>query len=336
MATIELTKSRQDGEKKVIVKSIEANEPPYGENRAPRKHPRLAWALARVRPNRSPAQKFLEIEEREEATFPRSPRNIAVASRPMRGYYPAMTRERRESNKIIQERKSAMMSRSRKVIPCTTLVIAQFVCCIGFCAAPQEDKGVVNIILEAIRRPRPGEFSKPEDVVSHFLQCVRDREFDEALKCFPIHEHYENYSFDVWVKNLGMFSFVDTPLPESSFHSLSLAMRYAATYDRVSAALLGLDVARIIAIGEGNDTDTKSLEEIKQKLDISKLKNLSVKEIRVDLEVPKERISDLHKALGVKELCIVKAEVKMPGEENTMAGFIVGKINDNWRILGLG
>ena len=146
-----------------------------------------------------------------------------------------------------------MMSRSRKMIPSMTLVLSLFLSCIGFCAAPQEDKGVVNAIIEAIRRPRPGEFAKPEDVVLHFLQCVRDREFDEALKSFPIHEHYQNYSFDVWVKSLGMFSFVDSPLPEKGFHNLGLAMRYAAMYDRVSAALLGVDVAKTILIGEGDD-----------------------------------------------------------------------------------
>ena len=43
----------------------------------------------------------------------------------------------------------------------------------------------------------------------------------------------------------------------------------------------------------------------------------------------------MHMALGVEQLCIMKAEVKMPGEENTTAGFIVGKIKDNWRVLGL-
>jgi hypothetical protein len=246
-----------------------------------------------------------------------------------------MTREGRENNKIIQERESAMMSRSRKMISSMTLVLSLFVSCIGFCAAPQEDKGVVNAILEAIRQPRPGEFSKPEDVVLHFLQCVRDREFDEALKAFPIRQRYEKITFEAWIEATSVFSVSTSPIPKAGFHNLGLAMQYANLYQRMSCELLGFDMARMMTAGTNNEGDAPSLDEIKERLDESKLRNLTVGEIRVTDRLRGEKLSGLHKTLGVEELCLVDASVKMPGQETTTAGLMVGKIRANWQVLGL-
>ncbi len=218
------------------------------------------------------------------------------------------------------------------VLMLLTLSLLFAVC--GGCRTPQK-KPMVSAILETIRRPRPGEFSKPEDVVSHFLQCVKDRDFEESLKAFPIRQHYEKSTLEAWVEATGVFSVHSCPIPKADFHNLGLAMQYATLYERIRYELLGFDIARLMTVGTDSEGDATSLEDIKEKLDESRLQNLTVGEIRVTDRFRGQELSGLHKTLGVEELCLVDASVKMPEQEASTAAFMVGKTGPNWQILGL-
>ena len=207
--------------------------------------------------------------------------------------------------------------------------------CLSACHAEEKKQGLVEVILDAIPQPAAGEFTTAESVVAHLLQCIKDRDFDNSLKCLPIRRHYDSITFDVSVSHLGMFSMISTPLPERGFHNLSLAMQYTAIYNRVSLGLLGIDWGRSQVIEIDTEAGPAKLKELRRNLDVTRLKNVGVKEIKISMKIPKDRVSDFQKALGVQETCIVEAVVRVDSDTTETVEFLVGKIGDNWQILVL-
>jgi hypothetical protein len=228
-----------------------------------------------------------------------------------------------------------MRDNSIRLLQSLMMALVTAALCADAFAAEQKKQSLVDVILAAVPQPAAGEFATAESVAAYLLRCVKDRDFDNSLKCFPIRQHYENITFDVSVAHLGVFSTFSTPLPERGFHNLSLAMQYTTVYERLSWGLLGIDWGWNQVIETDTEAGAAKLKELRSSLDVSKLKKVAVDGIKVSMKLPKERLSSFHKALGVEESCIVEAAVRVGSGEAQTAEFLVGKIGDNWRILVL-
>lgn len=225
-------------------------------------------------------------------------------------------------------------------------------CCAGM-ALPvgcgKDDDGqegtsdLVKTMLSAIRQPDPGQFPTPQSVVEFCFEQVRNNDIDEVTKAFAIVESFSSVTMADHVRHVQILDPSYCPFPDDEFHNLYLALQPLASLSRVKMSLLGVDPHRIHTIKP--DRLDEQIRELEGKLDVSRLKDLTVRSVRVmdksrrKVTGPPSGKSDEYRnpiwqAMGVSETCIVQVVVRCGSQKVNFDAFVI-KIGDNWRINDL-
>ena len=192
----------------------------------------------------------------------------------------------------------------------------------------------VRSFLSAVRRPKRGEFPKPESVVRFLYEQVRKRDFDEATKAFPVVERFERTTFADQARRIKACDPTSTPLPGAQYQRLLVAADGLQTYSRLSAGLLGIDPERVTYF-EGDDLDGQ-VKKLEAKLQPSRLRGLVVKDVKTKKRMsPSSGDRPYFKTLGVTQRAYVEALAACDAREMRW-GFITVKMDGNWRIWSSG
>ena len=187
----------------------------------------------------------------------------------------------------------------------------------------------IDTMMQNIPQPRPNEFSSYEAVVKTFFNAENENSFDDALKCFPIVEHFEAKDINTYFNTLGMYELnSDAPIPDNPERNfLTVFQSYTYFWDEYRLkALVGSypELMELKLTSDTQDLETK-LNEIKNMKITQKYEDVKI------IEVLDYQLSPLLQGMGINETKVLEVETRI-NNETISSSITVGKIDGNWRI----
>lgn len=209
------------------------------------------------------------------------------------------------------------------------------------CNNPTDDKSTENesssrftdIAIANIPQPERDEFSNYEDVINTFFEAINHDDFNAALECFPIVEHYHANSVDNYFEYLSLYRFQsEAPMIENKEHNFfSIYYTYLEMWNRYRMMALLFshpELADFQVTKEDQDWESR-LNEIKNMKITKQFSNIKITRIM------DKKIQAIHEEMGIKEIKLLEVEFKIDNEVFSEGLISVGEIGGNWRILDI-
>lgn len=209
------------------------------------------------------------------------------------------------------------------------------------CNKPNDNKSTGNeassrftdIAIANIPQPKGDEFSNYEDVINTFFDAINHDDFNAALTCFPIVEHYHANSVDNYFDFLGVYRFQShAPMLDNREHDFfSIYYNYLEMWNRYRMMALLFSHPELVdfqVTKEDQDWESR-LNEIKDMKITKQFSNIKITRIM------DKKINAIHEGMGIKVIKLLELEFKIDNEVFSDGLITVGEIEGNWRILDI-
>jgi hypothetical protein len=192
---------------------------------------------------------------------------------------------------------------------------------------PTTDTSLAKALLAGIPRPAANQFPSPESAMQFLFQQVATRNMVEALRAYPVVEHYERVKLKDYAEYVGHVAASQYPLDDDWYGRLSRTLAsYLTDYRMLALRILTDNPDRSVSVTSQNMPD------FLRELDGSRLKALRVVSIKPTDPAKAPEINSIERAIGITEKKYFDVILGLESRE-VKATVVVGRLTDNWRVL---